>query len=461
MRGIEKGLPHNSEAERAVLGALIIDPDAIVLIADRLQPGDFYLEAHRLIYEALLLLFSRHEPADYITLCDLLARQKHLDTLGDATYTDLRGASYVSCLTNETPTSGNVAYYAGLVIEKSMRRQGISVAMQLAQWGYDEDQDAEEMILRGEELLHRVGQRNGTSGPVALVEHVSAYMTHLDRICQQREQGIISGVPTGFSNLDRMTGGLQRSDLIVLAGRPGKGKTSLAMNIAQNVATSALGQGFNVLVFSLEMSGHQLTQRLLAAESGIDQMRLRGGYVDTKSDEWDLLAAAAGRLADARLWVDDTPAISTTEVRSKARRMQAEHGLDLVIVDYLQLMKASVQSGRHENRVQEVSEISRSLKALARELNVPVLALAQLSRAVESRADKVPQLSDLRESGSIEQDSDIVMFIYDEAEIEGNAFLPVDIIFAKHRNGPVGPTRLLFDQRLTQFHEPSLEVPHE
>lgn len=444
---MEKLLPQNIEAECGVLGSIIIDPEAIVQISDFLRTDDFYRDAHRTIFEVILQLYEEREPADFITICDELERRNKLEEVG--------GASYITSLINQVPTSGNVEFYARIVERTAILRRLIHAAGQIAAIAYEEG-DADIALDKAEQLIFNISQRHTRSDFAHMRDILAEYMNKLDQLHERR--GTIVGVPTGFTDLDRLTGGLQKSDLIVLAARPGIGKSSLALSLAHN---SALKYQNSIAVFSLEMSKDQLAQRLLSMDAGIDQQRLRTGRIE--DDEWDRIVYAMDTLSEANIWIDDTAGISTMEMRSKARRLQAEHGIDLIIVDYLQLMQATIGGKRNENRVQEISEISRSLKGLARELNIPVLALAQLSRAVESRQSKVPQLSDLRESGSIEQDSDIVMFIYrdDLYNQESERKNIADIIIAKHRNGPIGEISLYFQASQTRFRDlelnPSME----
>ena len=431
----ERLIPANVEAEQAVLGSILIDPDAILRIASKLRPEDFYLEKHRWIYEAALDLHERRQPADLVTLCDELERRGQLNEVG--------GAAYITELINAVPTAIHVEHYAGIVERTAVLRRLITAAGQIAQLAYQDRGEIEEIVDRAEELIFGVSER-WIRRDLAPIERIMKEVT--DRIeYLALHQGELMGVPTGFRLLDRLLGGLQKSDLIILAARPSVGKTALALNIAVNAA-KRFGQ--RVAFFSLEMSGEQLVQRLLAAETGIDQQRLRLGQIG--EEEWPLLMEAAGVLSNTLFFIDDTPALSAMELRTKARRVHAEHGLDLIIVDYLQLMRGDTRS---ENRVQEISYISRSLKSLARELNVPVLALSQLSRAVEARTDKRPVLSDLRESGSIEQDADVVMFIYREELYDEDTERQniADIIVAKHRNGPTGVVSLYFKKELTKF----------
>ena len=445
---VEKLLPQNIEAECGVLGSIIIDPEAIVQVADFLHSDDFYRDAHRTIYEVILQLYEQREPADFITICDELERRNKLEEVG--------GASYITSLINQVPTSGNVEYYGRIVERTSILRRLIHAAGQIAAIAYEEG-DADVALDKAEQLIFNISQRHARTDFSLLRDILSEYMNKLDQLHERR--GTIVGVPTGFTDLDRLTGGLQRSDLIILAARPAIGKTSLALSLAHN---STVKYQHSVAIFSLEMSKEQLVQRLLSMDAGVDQQRLRTGWIE--DDEWDRIIYAMGTLSEANIWIDDTPGITTVEMRSKARRLQAEHGIDLIIVDYLQLMQSVLGSGkRNENRVQEISEVSRNLKALARELNLPVLALAQLSRAVESRQSKVPQLSDLRESGSLEQDADIVMFIYrdDIYNPESERKNIADIIVAKHRNGPVGEVSLYFQASQTRFRDLELTPPAE
>ena len=372
-----------------MLGSIIIDPEAIVQVSDFLRADDFYRDAHRTIYEVILQLFEEREPADFITICDELERRNQLEDVG--------GASYITSLINQVPTSGNVEYYGRIVERSSILRRLIHAAGQIAAVAY-ESNDAEAALENAEQLIFAISQRHARSDFSHLREILADYMEKLDQLHERR--GSIVGVPTGFTDLDRLTGGLQKSDLIVLAARPGLGKTSLALSLAHNAAVKYQR---SVAVFSLEMSKEQLAQRLLSMDASIDQQRLRTGWIE--DDEWERIVIARDKLEETNIWIDDTASIATTELRSKARRLQAEYGIDLIIVDYLQLMQATIGGRRNENRVMEISEISRSLKALARELNLPVLALAQLSRAVESRQSKVPQLSDLRESGCLTGDT--------------------------------------------------------
>lgn len=390
---MEKLLPQNIEAEAGVLGSIIIDPEAIVQVADFLFAEDFYRDAHRTIYEVILRLYEQHQPADFITICDELERINKLDDVG--------GPSYITSLINQVPTSGNVEYYGRIVERTSILRRLIHAAGEIAATAYEEG-DANIALDKAEQLIFSISQRHARADFASLSELLSDYMNKLEQLHERR--GTIVGVPTGFADMDRLTGGLQRSDLVILAARPAMGKTSLALSLAHN---SALKHKQSVAIFSLEMSKEQLVQRLLSMDAGVDQQRLRTGWIE--DDEWERIIYSMGTLSEATIWIDDTAGISTMEMRSKARRLQAEHGVDLIIVDYLQLMQSSPGTARNKNREQEISEISRNLKGLAREINVPVMALAQLSRAVESRSSKIPQLSDLRESGCLTGDTPIYL----------------------------------------------------
>lgn len=435
---MDRLFPYSIEAECGVLGSLIIDPEAITLVADWLRPDDFYRDAHQSIYRAILELYERRAPADFITLCDLLEQQEHLAQVG--------GASALTALINGVPTSGNITYYAHIVAQKAGYRRLIHAAGQIAALGYEETEGAQE---QAERLLFALHQR--TTRPFVALETVLLECLSDLQALHDREQRVL-GIPTGYRDLDlALGGGLQRSDLVILAARPGHGKTALALNIAAHAALTA---GKRVAFFSLEMGARQLGVRLIAMQANQDQRRLRLGLID----DWDQVVSAMGTLSEGAIWIDDTAGISPTELRSKLRWLQCSEGLDLVIVDYLQLMHATPSEGkRFAVREQEIAEISRTLKAVAKELNVPVLALAQLNRALETRQNKRPQLSDLRESGALENDADVVLLIYRE-DLYQDTPTPqkrhqADLIIAKHRNGPVGEVRLRFDPSRTSFHQ--------
>lgn len=431
----DKTIPANPEAEEAVLGSLLIDPDAVIKVASFLEPDDFYREKNSWIYQAILDLHERREPADFVTLVDELERRDQLQQVG--------GAAYITSLINSVPTAVHVEHYAHIVERTATLRRLIAAAGQIAALAYEEAEDVDEVVDRAEQLVFSVSERRIRRDLTPVRQIMHGVVDRLDYL--HRHKGELLGVPSGFGKLDKLLGGFQKSDLIVLAARPGVGKTSLALNIAVNAAKR---YGQRVAFFSLEMSSEQLVQRLLSAETGINQQKLRLGEI--ADDEWPILMEAAGVLSETLLFIDDTPAVSALELRTKARRLQAEHGLDMLIVDYLQLMRSDARS---ENRVQEISYISRALKSLARELEVPLIALSQLSRAVEARSDHKPVLSDLRESGAIEQDADIVMFIYREDMVKENTERKniADVIVAKHRNGPTDTVPLYFDKALTRF----------
>lgn len=444
MATIERSFPQNIEAECAVLGSIMIDPDAIVLVADFLSSEDFYRDAHRTLYGVIVQLYDQRIPADFITVCDELERHKSLEEIG--------GAAYITSLINHVPTSANVVYYGRIVSRTALLRRLIHAGGAIVARAFEEsEEDAALTLEKAEQRIFEISQQYHASSATSshVRELLASYMQRLDEVHAHR--GTVIGVPTGFTDLDRLLGGLQRSDFIVVAGRPAMGKSSFALSIVHNAAK--LHQQ-KVGIFSLEMSKEQLIQRLVAMEAGVDQYRLRTGWIEDQ--EWERITDAMGAIAQMDIWIDDTSSISTIQLRSKARRWILEHGLDLIVVDYLQLMQASTTNGRKiENRTQEVGLISRALKGLARELNIPVLALAQLSRAVENRAVKVPQLSDLRESGSIEADSDVVLFLYRDDVYDPESQRPntADILVAKHRNGAVGEVVLSFDKQQTRFRD--------
>lgn len=443
--------PQSIEAEEAVLGSILIDRDAIQQIAHFLTPLDFYRQRNGAIYGAMLTIYDRREPVDYLTLVTELQRSGEYDGVG--------GLAYLSGLLTVVPTSVHVESYAKIVERTAVMRRLITAGARIAAIGYQNQVEVTEALDQAERQIMEVAQRRTTRE----FEHLSDILhEYLNQIPGADSDETPNGIKTGFIDLDRLTGGFQRSDLIILAARPSMGKTSLALNLAQNVAIPAAvrrgdpnAEGGVVAVFSIEMSKSQLAARMLATESTVDSSRLRQGRLG--ESDWRKLTHAIGILGDAPIYIDDTPGISIVELRSKARRLHADRPLDLIVVDYLQLITGSGT----ENRVQEVSEISRSLKGLARELHVPVLALSQLSRAVESRTPKIPMLSDLRESGSIEQDADLVLFIYREdfydRETENKGI--AELHLAKHRNGPTGQINLLFMDRTTRFVD--LESFHE
>jgi replicative DNA helicase len=444
----EKLPPHNVEAEEAVIGSLLVDPDAIVKTAIFLKPEAFYREKNNWLYEACLALYERNEAINQITVAQELARQGKLEEIG--------GVAYLSHLVSVLPTSVHVEYYAQIVHRLSIMRRLIVAAGRIAAIGYDAEPDLDAALNRAEDILFKVRRGESPRDFVHIRHILEQYWEESGLATIPSETtGQLSHVNTGFPALDELLGGLQRSDMIILAARPSLGKSSLALSIARN---AALEQGAQVALFSLEMSKEQLVQRLLSSEAAVDSKRVRLRQY-TPAQERRVMDST-GRLSGASIYIDDSPALRVVEMRSKARRLHYERGIDLIIVDYLQLIRGD---SRAENKVQEITEISRSLKALARELNAPLIAVSQLSRAVELRTPHIPQLSDLRESGSIEQDADVVMFIYrdevyytkedwekrnpEKAYPEGIA----NIIVAKHRNGPIGQRDLRFRQDITKF----------
>jgi replicative DNA helicase len=436
-----KSVPANIEAERAVLGALMIDPDAIVKVANFLRAQDFYRERHGWIYDAMASLNEKHEPLDFVTLTDELERRGQLEEVG--------GPAYLTDLIAGTPTAIYVDHYARIVERTAVLRRLIAAAGKIAELAYDESQDMDEVVDRAEQIIFGISESRIHRDLTPIRAIISDVVERIDFLTRNRDT--LMGVPTGFTMLDRILGGLQKSDLLILAARPGMGKSSFALSVALNASRR---NSARVAIFSLEMSNEQLVQRLLSMETAIDSHRLRMG--DVNEEEWPILMEAANMLGTAPIFIDDTPGATVNDLRTKARRLYAEHGLDLIIIDYMQLMTASSGSnGRNENRQQEISYISRSLKSLARELNVPVIALSQLSRAVEARSDKRPMLSDLRESGSIEQDADVVLFIYrEDYYIEDSDRQNIaDVLVAKHRHGSTGNVSLYFRKELTQFRD--------
>jgi replicative DNA helicase len=436
---IDRLPPQSIEAEQSVLGAVLIDRDAMIEIAEFLKPEDFYRQAHGRIYAVMLDLSERREPIDIVTVSEALERSGDLEAIG--------GRAYLGTLTNQTPTAVHAAQYARIVERKSLLRNLIGAAGKIAGIGYEDPAEVQEAIDRAESELFAVSQRRiGASFSLLKTLLHDAY-DRLDYLHAHR--GEISGIRTGFGDLDSLTTGLQKSDLIILAARPSVGKTSFALNIAEHAAVK---DRKSVGIFSLEMSKEQLVLRLLSSVSNIDSQRLRTGFLEEL--DFARIAPAMNALSEAPIFIDDTPNITTMELRTKARRLQAETGVDLIIVDYLQLMQSSTTT-RDANRVQEVSEISRGLKALARELKIPVIALSQLSRQPEMRESKEPRLSDLRESGSIEQDADLVMFLWREKERGSDDQVTdgevVKLKLSKHRNGPTGEIDLWFKKAQTRF----------
>jgi replicative DNA helicase len=443
---IQKLPPQNVEAEQAVLGGVLIDNDAVHKVVDLLSEDDFYREAHRTLYMAMLELSARGEAIDLVTLTNYLTEQDRLERVG--------GAAYVAQLTELIPTAGNVRHHADIVLRKAVTRKLIRAATEIAERGYRDTDPVEDQLDQAERAVFAISQRQVRTDFVPVKALLKDSFATIEKLYERQE--MVTGVPTSFARLDEMTAGFQPSDLIILAGRPSMGKTALAMTTALHVGVH---HHEPVAVFSLEMSKEQLLTRILCSEARVDSSKLRTGRF-AKSD-WPKLTNAAGRLTEARIFIDDTPAMTVLEMRAKARRLKADHnGLALIIVDYLQLMRGKSS----DSREQEISDISRSLKALAKELHVPVLACSQLSRAVESRNDKRPLLSDLRESGAIEQDADVVMFIYreefykpcecpEEAPCECGRRGRAEVIIGKQRNGPTGVAKLAFLNRYTRFED--------
>jgi replicative DNA helicase len=430
--------PQNTDAEASLLGALLIDSDAIVKIADSITPTDFFDKRHERIYEAISQLYERHQAVDVLTLTDRLKNNGYLEMVG--------GPAYLTELTNFVPTASHVEQYADIVAQKALRRRLIDASKEISTLGYDESKGLRELIEDAETRLFNVSQQHIGQNVVSLEAILADSFDRLDEL--HRDKSKIRGIPTGFKDLDNTLAGFQRSDLVILAARPSMGKTALALNFAHNVAVQS---GQPVLIFSLEMSKEQLVDRLLSMQSGVDAWALRTGNL-TDAD-FEKIGQAMGALSEAPIYIDDTPGITVSDLRTKARREAHQRELGLIIVDYLQLMSGGSRFTSEANRVQEISEISRGLKGVARELNVPVLALSQLSRSVESRSPQIPQLADLRESGSIEQDADVVAFIYREEYYNPDTDRKklTDIFIKKHRNGPTGGVELYFDNERQRF----------
>lgn len=437
--------PQNIEAEQAVLCAMLIDKESIARVTEILNGDDFYREAHRVIFNVMTELYGKNEAVDLITVTDALKRDNKLEDVG--------GIAYVTALANAVPTAANVKYHADIVAEKSVLRQLVRVSTEIAAMGYDADEEVNVLIDKAESRILEISNRKKKSDFTPISDVLMESVQGIEKLLNNK--GGLTGIPTGFVDLDKLTSGLHPSDFIILAARPSMGKTAFALNVVQNVALRAHkkvgGSPRSVAFFSLEMSKEQLVNRMLCAEANIDSQRLRIGEMADK--DWDSLWGACDSMSKAKIFIDDTPGITAMEMRSRARRLKAEHGLDLIVVDYLQLMQGSGKRNVSGDRQQEVSEISRSLKALARELDVPVIALSQLSRGVEARQVKRPMLSDLRESGSLEQDADIVAFLYREdyynPETENKNI--TELIIAKHRNGPVDTVNLFFHKQFTKF----------
>lgn len=437
--------PQNTDAEASLLGAILIDADAIVKIADVVRPDDFYEERHRRIYEAILALYEKHSPIDVLTLSDQLKGSGFLDMAG--------GSGYLTELTNFVPTATHVEQYADIVSQKALRRRLIKASQDIVGMGYDEQRTLQELVEEAETKLFEVSQRHVKQDITSIETILSESFDRLDEL--HKDKGKIRGVPTGYKDMDNILAGLQKSDLFILAARPSMGKTAFSLNLAHNVAVKSKEA---VLFFSLEMSKEQLVDRMLSMESGVDAWALRTGNL-TDAD-FEKIGHAMGTLSEAQIYIDDTPGITVSDLRTKARREAHLRPIGLIVVDYLQLMSGGARFGSEGNRVQEISEISRGLKGVARELNVPLIALSQLSRSVENRSPQIPQLADLRESGSIEQDADVVAFIYREEYYnpETDRKNITDIFIKKHRNGPTGAVELYFDREKQRFR--SVDTKH-
>jgi replicative DNA helicase len=438
----DRTLPHSLEAEQSVLGAILLHNDAFNQAAEILSPADFFRDAHRRIFEKMIRLSERGDAIDLVTLKEELGRSGELDEAG--------GPAYIASLVDGVPRASNVENYARIVKEKAVLRNLIFSANKILTSAYEAEEDADTVLDRAEQAIFAIAEDRVRPGFVSTRELARGSFEAIEQAHARKQ--LITGVPTSFTDLDEMTSGLQRGDLVIIAARPSMGKTSLALNIAQHVGTKT---GMTVGVFSLEMAKEQLFLRMLSTEAGIDGHRLRSGFLRT--DDWGKLSRALGVLSEARIFIDDTPSIGVLEMRAKARRLMAEHGLNLLVVDYIQLMQGR---GRFENRVQELGSLSRALKGLAKELNVPILMLSQLSRAPENRPGRRPQLSDLRESGALEQDADVVILIYREDQyeetVENKGIAEINV--AKQRNGPTGTIRLAFLKEHTRFE--NLDTSH-
>lgn len=435
MEDISRIPPHSVESEQSILGSIILDKDAIITVAETINPSDFYKEAHKIIYESMLNLNSNNEPIDLITLIEELRKEGHLDNIG--------GISYLTSLSTIVPTTSNVKYYANIVKEKSVMRQLIKASNEIINLGYDASTDVQEILEKAEKNIFDISQEKSSDDiqPINVVLQDTFDM--IERLCTEKSE--VTGITTGFADLNKKINGLQRTDLILLAARPAMGKTAFSLNLVQN---AALKGDASVAVFSLEMSKEQLVQRMLSAQSNVELSKIKTGNLG--ESDWPRIIDAMAVLSEANIFIDDTPGIKISEIRSKCRRLKIEKGLDLILIDYLQLMEGE---GKNENRQQEIAKISRSLKILAKELDCPVIALSQLSRSPELRKDHRPILSDLRESGSIEQDADIVMFLYrdeyyhDDSEKKNIG----EVIIAKNRHGETGNVELVWFGQVQKF----------
>jgi replicative DNA helicase len=430
--------PQNTEAEASLLGAILIDSDAIVKIADLISGEDFYDPRHQRIYEAVTQLYEKHSPIDILTLSDQLKSTGFIDFVG--------GASYLTELTNFVPTAAHAEQYASIIAEKAMRRRLIKASQDTVEMAYNEERPLQELVEDAESKLFEVSQQHVKQDITSIETILGESFDRLDEL--HKDKGTLRGIPTGFKDLDNILAGLQRSDLFILAARPSMGKTAFSLGLAHSIALKAQEP---VLIFSLEMSKEQLVDRMLATESGVDAWALRTGNLN--DSDFEKIGHAMGALSEAQIFIDDSPGITVSDLRTKARRESHIRPLGLIIVDYLQLMSGGSRFAGQSNRVQEISEISRGLKGIARELNVPLIALSQLSRSVESRTPQIPQLQDLRESGSIEQDADVVAFLYREDYYNPDSERKniMDVFIRKHRNGPTGAVELYFDREKQRF----------
>ncbi len=437
---MERIPPHNEEAERSALGACMLSKEALMDVAEEVRAEDFYNESHREIFNSIMRLYRENISVDMLTVCEDLKKQKALDMVG--------GRTYIGTLTSEVPSTANAGDYAKIVAEKAMMRQLIFASEEIAAKGYEDKEDTEGLINAAESSIFRIAQKRQKNDYAKIQDVLMKNLKMIDEA--ERNQGNVIGLPTGFKALDEKTSGLQKSDLIIIAARPGMGKTAFALNVA---AQSAVKAKASVLIFSLEMSQEQLGQRLIAMQARVESEKLKKGNLERK--DWDRINVALDELNETKIVIDDTPGISIMEMRNKCRRLKAEQGLDLVVIDYLQLMTFD---GRADSRQQEVSALSRHLKLLAREMDCPVIVLSQLSRAPEQRQDKRPMLSDLRESGSIEQDADIVIFLYRDDYYNENSEKPgvCEVNLAKHRSGPTERLELTWVARYTKFSDKAL-----
>jgi len=429
--------PQNLEAEKSLIGSILLDKESINRVADMIEPDDFYNRAHQMIFEAIIKLYQNREPIDLLSLSDVLAANGHLEIIG--------GIGYLTSLVNSVPTSAHIVHYAQIVQRKKTLRDLIDSAHGIIGLGYQEDEDVEGLLDQAEQRLFSVSQRSVQQNFLGIDKSLHEAFERLDRL--HKGDGALRGVPTGFVDLDSKLAGLQKSNLVILAARPSMGKTSLALDIVREV-----GKLVPVGFFTIEMSREEVTDRLIAAEAGVSLWKMRTGRLSSEGEQNDFekIAVALDSLAKTKIFIEDSPSPTVMQMRAMARRLQAEHGLGLIVVDYLQLINATKN---YDSMVHQISEISRNLKSLARELSVPVLALSQLNRAVEARPDQRPKLSDLRDSGGIEQDADVVLFIYREDKVKRDSEKKniAEILIAKHRNGPTGEVELYFDEEHVSF----------